>query len=175
MRTSGIILTGAAISAALFLPRILGAANVGRNMVTRFRGVRFGKVVGAFPSYRLQMQLDIEATNPTGSSARIDFIDLQLKTPQGAPFADITRAGANYMIPARSTTMLTVPFELGLTNTLISVIFPAALSLIQNKGTGTAVTEAIKNALPSGLNMAGNIRVNSIRVPVNQQIAIIKK
>jgi len=171
---NNILLFGSLAAAALFLPRVIGAYNVGANLTTRFRGVSFGKVVGSFPVYRLQMTLDMAAINPTGSTARIDFIGLQIATPEGAPFADITRVNADYRIAPRSETLIKVPFEINLTNSLLSVLFPAIIAIIQNKAAATEVGQRIKAALPSSLIMSGNIRVNGIRVPLQQTLTVLK-
>ena len=173
---SNILTVAALVGGFLFLPGLVGAVNVGNNMVTRFRGVRFRRVVGTFPSFRLEMDILMNVVNPTRSAASIDFVDLQMRTANGAPFADVTRTNANYAIPPRGSVEVSVPFELNLTNSILAVVFPAVLDLIRNRGNVPAgdISERLRAALPPSVSVTGNLRVNNFRVPVNQTIAVIK-
>ncbi len=171
-----LLIGGAGLAAIYFLPGLIGAAVVGSNLTVRFRGVTWGKVTGTFPMFRLQLKLQMNLVNPTAASAKIDFLSLQLRTPEGVPFADITRVNADYRIGPKSETTVTVPFEISLTNTVLATIFPALIDTIKNAVARTPekIGADILASLPDSLSMAGNIRVNSIRIPISQTVIVFK-
>lgn len=172
-----LLLAGAGIAAVLYLPGLIGAAVVGSNLTVRFRGVTWGGVTGSFPMPRLRLNLEMNLVNPTAASAKIDFLSLQMRTPDGVPFADITRVNADYRIGPKSETTIVVPFEISLTNTIIATVFPVLIATIKNAAARTPekIGADILAALPDSLSMTGNIRVNSFRVPVSQTLVVFKK
>lgn len=170
---SALLLLGGAFAAIKWGPGLIAAANVGRNIRVTFDRVDKLSFFGGITNPRMKFMLYMRLTNPTGSTAKIDFIDVSLNDSSGRPWAVVTNTAADYRIDRRSTQVVPIPVEVKLTNLLLSSLVPAVFSLFQKNEKDWR--EKLTQSIPAQLAVEGNVRVNGIRVPISSKITVRKE
>jgi hypothetical protein len=166
------------------LTPMLEAVAVAKNIRIRPVDIYGLKVTGNFPDNQLHLILRLNAENPTGFRAEIDYVELQIKNPaNGLVLAQINTPGEPTQIkPKSQTNQILIPISLKLNEVFIQTALPTLVNLfraIRNQRY-TPVDQrdyisGIISDLPQLLQVEGRVRVNTVLLPINQSIPVIKQ
>lgn len=166
------------------LPPMLEAVAVAKNIQVRPVDIYGLKVVGNFPDNQLQLILRLNAENPTGYRAEIDYVELQIKNPaNGLVLAQINTPGEPTQLKPRSkTNQVLIPMSLRLNEIFIQTALPTLVNLFRairaqrhTPADQRDYFSGIISDLPQVLQVEGRVRVNTVLLPINQQIPVIKQ
>lgn len=163
---------------------MLAAVAVAKSIQVRPVDIYGLKVTGTFPNNQLQMILRLNAENPTGYRAEIDYVELQIKNPtNGLVLAQINTPGEPTQLKPRSkANQVLIPISLRLNEVFIQTALPTLINLFRairaqrhTPADQRDYISGIISDLPQTLQVEGRVRVNTVLLPINQSIPVIKQ